>query len=112
MPRYPTRVFAGVKYIIDRHMMTCDIPSPLMIGDDFVTRWANGSIGMKTAAEYFHSESANIQYAGQVGWGSGRGLAEVRLRCAWSQAMVWLSSGIVSAHGLVEFWYGIFAWSG
>ena len=55
-----------MKYIIDRHMMTCDSPSALMIGDDFVTRFANGSIAMKTVDEYFHSQAANIQYAGQV----------------------------------------------
>ncbi|XP_070200605.1 uncharacterized protein [Littorina saxatilis] len=53
----------GVKYIVDRHMMSCSSASPLVLGDNFV---ANVSLGMQNTADYFHSATANIQYVGQV----------------------------------------------
>ncbi|XP_025086469.1 uncharacterized protein LOC112559432 isoform X1 [Pomacea canaliculata] len=53
----------GVKYMIDIHLMSCEDPSPLVIGDDFVML-NQKNISMMSAATYFHSEVADIQYVG------------------------------------------------
>lgn len=58
-------VCSGVKYMIDIHLMSCEDPSPLVIGDDFVML-NQKNISMMSAATYFHSEVADIQYVGTV----------------------------------------------
>lgn len=58
-------VCSGVKYMIDIHLMSCEDPSPLVIGDDFVML-NQKNISMMSASTYFHSEVADIQYVGTV----------------------------------------------